>query len=199
MLQEILAGIHHWTVAWPEYRLESYWLRTDSESVVIDANEGEALDDIWESGSCRAVIITSGWHERSALLFSKRTGASVFVPVGHEKELELVESYETYGDGDRLPGRLRAIAVFGEAALLSDLHGGTLIVGDALVTTVKSTPKGDAIDLHAGSEREVFIEGAGRLLEHEFENLLPAHGPPLLGNAKAKLAAAVAAVASESA
>ena len=199
MLQEILPGIHHWTVVWPEFRLESYWLRTGSESVVIDAHEGAALDDIWDSGDCSAVIITSRWHERSSLLFSKRTGATVFVPEGHERGLELVESYETYGDGDRLPGGLRAIRVFGEAALLSDLHGGTLIVGDGLGTTAKWTPKGEAIGFHPGSAREVFIEGAGRLLEHEFENLLPAHGPPLLGDAKAKLAEAVAAAASASA
>ncbi len=198
MLREILPGIHHWTVVWPQYRMESYWLRTDSETVVIDANESEDAYNIGESSRCTAVIVTSGWHERSALLFSKRTGAPVFVPEGHAKRLEVVESYDTYGDGDRLPGGLKAIAVFGEAALLSNLHGGTLIVGDALGTSAKWTPKGEALGFHPGSSREVSIDGAGRLLEHEVENLLPAHGPPLLGDAKAKLADAVVAAESAS-
>ena len=28
MMTEVLSGLFHWYVVWPEYRLESYWLRT---------------------------------------------------------------------------------------------------------------------------------------------------------------------------
>ena len=111
-------------MVWPEYRLECYWLRTEEGSVLIDPLEGIGLDEIEQAGDCRAVIITSHWHERSALLFAKRTGAPIYVPEGHTDRLELVETYHTYRDGDALPGGLRAIWVLDECALLSELHGG---------------------------------------------------------------------------
>ena len=80
MMTEVLPGLFHWYVVWPEYRLECYWLRTEEGSVLIDPLEGFGLDEIEQAGDCRAVIITSHWHERSALLFAKRTGAPIYVP-----------------------------------------------------------------------------------------------------------------------
>ena len=106
MMKEVLPGLFHWYVVWPEYRLECYWLRTEEGSVLIDPLEGIGLDEIEQAGDCRAVIITSDWHERSALLFAKRTGAPIYVPEGHTDRLELVETYHTYHDGDTLPGGL---------------------------------------------------------------------------------------------
>ena len=129
MMTEVLPGLFHWYVVWPEYRLDCYWLRTEDGSVLIDPLEGIGLDEIEQAGDCRAVIITSSWHERSALLFAKRTGAPIYVPEGHTDRLELVETFRTYRDGDALPGGLRAIWVLDECALLSELHGGTLFVG----------------------------------------------------------------------
>ena len=147
-MTEVLPGLFHWYVVWPEYRLECYWLRTEEGSVLIDPLEGIGLDEIEQAGDCRAVIITSHWHERSALLFAKRTGAPIYVPEGHTDRLELVETYHTYRDGDTLPGGLRAIWVLDECALLSELHGGTLFVGDALGTTGKWAPGGIPLGLH---------------------------------------------------
>ena len=148
MMTEVLPGLFHWYVVWPEYRLECYWLRTEEGSILIDPLEGIGLDEIEQAGDCRAVIITSHWHERSALLFAKRTGAPIYVPEGHTDRLELVETYHTYRDGDALPGGLRAIWVLDECALLSELHGGTLFVGDALGTTGKWVPGGIPLGLH---------------------------------------------------
>ena len=194
MMTEVLPDLFHWHVMWPEYRLESYWLRTESGSVLIDPLEGEGLGVIAQAGDCRAVVVTNGWHERSALLFAKRTGAPIYVPAGHEQLLELVKSFHAYQDGDELPCGLQAIWVketeFGECALLSEVHGGTLFVGDALGTTAKWTPGGIPLGLHPsakGSPAEVL----GHLLEREFQNLFPAHGPGLIGDGKTKLEALI--------
>ena len=179
MMTEVLPGLFHWYVVWPEYRLECYWLRTEDGSVLIDPLEGIGLDEIEQAGDCRAVIITSHWHERSALLFAKRTGAPIYVPEGHTDRLELVETYHTYRDGDALPGGLRAIWVLDECALLSELHGGTLFVGDALGTTGKWAPGGIPLGLHPrGLPPRTTLSPAeilGHLLDYEFRNLFPAH------------------------
>ena len=195
MMTEVLSGLFHWYVVWPEYRLESYWLRTESGSVLIDPLEGIGLDEIEQSGDCRAVIITSSWHERSALLFAKRTGAPIYVPAGHTDRLELVESFRTYRDGDELPCGLKAIWVLDECALLSELHGGTLFVGDALGTTGKWVPGGIPLGLHPrGLPPRTMLSPAGilgHLLDYEFRNLFPAHGLGLIGDGKTRVAALI--------
>ena len=197
MMTEVLPGLFHWYVVWPEYRLECYWLRTEDGSVLIDPLEGIGLDEIEQAGDCRAVIITSHWHERSALLFAKRTGAPIYVPEGHTDRLELVETYHAYRDGDALPGGLRAIWVLDECALLSELHGGMLFVGDALGTTGKWAPGGIPLGLHPrGLPPRTTLsptEILGHLLDYEFRNLFPAHGLGLIGDGKTKVAALIGA------
>ena len=151
------------------------------------------------------------------MLFAKRTGAPIYVPAGHTDRLELVESFRTYRDGDELPCGLKAIWVLDECALLSELHGGTLFVGDALGTTAKWTSGG----IRRGHRRDYYKLGTaanwtpgriplglhprglpprtmlspagilGHLLDYEFRNLFPAHGLGLIGDGKTRVAALI--------
>ncbi len=191
-MNELLPSVFHWTVVWPDlFPLESYWVRTAAGSALIDPIERGGLGAIEVAGDVRAVIITSAWHERSARLFAKRTGASIHVPADHVGRIEDLDSFETYGDGDTLPADLIAIDVGGgspgEHALLSPLHGGTLFVGDGLGTTAKWTPGGIPLGAHPRAHPNPG-RSLAHLLDHEFENLLPGHGPPIVGGAKADLA-----------
>ena len=146
-------GLHHWRVIWSGiWSLECYLLRTESGAVIVDPIESGDLGLIDTTPDIRAVVVTSGWHERSSRLFGKRTGAPVFVP---EEDLCMFEDlgpHKTYKDGDTLPGNLRAIGVpgltRGEQALFSDSNGGTLFVADCLGTTAKWAPGGMPLGGH---------------------------------------------------
>ena len=193
-MREILPGVFHWTVDWPGvFPLESYWLKTEAGSVLIDPLESSNLDAIAEASDVLAVILTTGGHERSAGLFARRTAAPIYVPTVDERLLENLDEYVTYGDGEMLPGSLLTIATpgrraeDGEHALLSPLHGGTLIVGDCLGTASKWTPWAELpLGGHPRNHPRP-VESLKHLLDHQFENLLPGHGKPILGGARSAL------------
>lgn len=137
-MREILPGVFHWTVDWPGYfPLESYWLFPDGGSVIVDPVDSAGLMPLEGAAPVLAVVVTSRWHERSARLLAIRTGAPLYVPAAEVENFEDIDECETYVAGDILPGDLLAISTAGgewsagEHALLSPLHGGTLLVADA--------------------------------------------------------------------
>ena len=191
-MKEILPGLFHWRVIWPDiWSLESYFLRTGTGSVIIDPIESGRLDVVDQATDVEAVIVTSGWHERSARLFGKRTCAPVFVPERDLCMFEDLDVFETYDDGDDLPGGIRAIGApgltRGEHALLSSMHSGVLFTADCVGTTAKWAPGGMKIGGHPNGHPNPSAT-LSHLLEPEFSHLCPGHGNPLIGNGKAELA-----------
>ena len=190
-MNEILPGIFHWKVVWPEFwSLESYYIRTDEGSVIIDPIECIGLNEIDEDDNIQAVIVTVGWHERSARLFAKRTRAPLFVPTEDAHRFEDLEGFISYEHGYELPCELTAIGVPGltpgEHALLSHLHGGSLFVGDALGTTAKWAPGDTPLGAHPNGHPQP-AETLSHLLDFRFENIMPGHGDPLIGNGRTEL------------
>src|SRR3990172_1660893 len=191
MLREILPGVFHWSVVWPGWwSLESYFLRTPAGSVLVDPIEFTGLEPVDSALDIRAIVLTDGWHERSARLFAKRAKAPIYVPVADADRFEDFDRFHTYDDGDRLPCDLHAVGVPGvipgEQALLSPVHGGTLFVGDALGTTGKWAPGGMVLGGHPKGH-PVPAQTLSHLLDLQFANLLPGHGPPLIGDGKLRL------------
>ena len=194
-MNEILPGLFHWRVVWPNiWSLESYYLQTELGSVIIDPIECTGLAKIETDDDVLAVIITVGWHERSARLFAKRTRAPLYVPGKDVHRFEDLEGYISYEHGYELPCGLTALGVPGltpgEHALLSPLHGGTLFVGDALGTTSKWTPNNMSLGAHPNGHPQP-AETLSHLLDFRFENLLPGHGDPLIGNGRTELEALI--------
>ena len=169
--------------------MEAYHLLQDQYGVLIDPVESSQLVLPHDIDKAAAVIIMSSSHERSARLFAKRADAKIYVPEDTVDKLEDLEIVETYKDGDVLPGNLLAISISGDAcssgehALLSPLHGGTLFVADCLGTTAKWAPWNIPLGAHPISHPQPSISLA-RLLTYSFENLLPGHGHPIVGDAK---------------
>ena len=192
-MREILPGVFHWTVDWPGvFPLESYWLFTESGSVIIDPVDSAGLIPLEEAAEVVAVIVTTKWHERSARLLAKRTGAPLYAPAADRDNFEDIDECETYVAGDMLPGDLVAISTAGgewsagEHALLSPLHGGTLFVADCLGTAAKWTPWDMPLGGHPRFHSHP-AESLSHLLDHQFENLLPGHGEPIVGGAREAL------------
>ena len=193
-MREILPGVFHWTVNWPEvFPLESYWLFSEGGSVIVDPVDSAGLIPLQDAAKVLAVVVMSRWHERSARLLAIRTGAPLYVPAADVDNFEDIDECETYRAGDRLPGSLLAISTAGvgalgtgEHALLSPLHGGTLLVADCLGTTAKWTPWDMPLGGHPRGHPHP-AESLSHLLDYEFENLLPGHGQPIIGGAKETL------------
>ena len=190
-MREILPGLFHWRVIWPDiWSLECYFLRTASGSVVIDPIESNGLTAVDSADDIRAVIVTSGWHERSARLFGKRANAPVFVPEADLCMFEDLDDYEAYGDGDVLPGDVRAIGcpglTRGEQALFSDTNGGTLFTADCVGTTAKWSPGDMTLGGHPNGHPNPKAT-LSHLLDYTFVNLCPGHGNPFLGSGKREL------------
>tara|TARA_B100001123_G_C15326644_1_gene1029770 strand:+ start:1991 stop:2602 length:612 start_codon:yes stop_codon:yes gene_type:complete len=192
-MREILPGIKHWTVNWPGYfRLESYWIKTTTdEGVLVDPLEYSGIDEIEESGKVSGIILTNSSHERQAHLFAKRTGTNIYVPNNHSKKLETISDYIEFSDGDLLPGDFTAIRIAtassDEYALFSPVHNGTLVVGDSLGTSDKWVKGGLLVGGHPVGHPRPW-KSLSKLLEIDFDNLLPGHGPPLIGKAKEAVA-----------
>ena len=102
MLREILPGLFHWSIRWPGWwSLESYWLRTENGGVLIDPLESVGLGELDEADDIQAIFLTVGWHERSARLFSRRTGAPIFLPELDRHMIEDIDQFVGYGDALR--------------------------------------------------------------------------------------------------
>ena len=201
-MREVLPGVFHWTIQWPGWwSLESYWVRTASGGVLIDPLECFGLDDLEKADDVTAIFITVGWHERSARLFAKRTGAEVYVPSLDTSMVEDIEHFKGYGHGFVHHSGVRAIGVpgltAGEQAILSDMHGGTLFVGDALGTTAKWAPGGLRLGGHPNGHPQP-SQTLVHLLDYEFQNLMPGHGRPIIGGARDELAKLISSTVSTS-
>ena len=184
-MREILSGLWHWRVIWPDvWSLECYFLQTEHGSVIIDPIESSNFGPIERADDILAVIVTIGWHERSARLFGRRYGVPVYVPEKDLCMLEDLDTYETYGDGDVLPGNLRAIGcpglTRGEQALLSEVHEGVLFTADCVGCTAKWAPGGMTLGGHPNGHPNP-SETLSHLLDTSFTHLCPGHGDPLIG------------------
>ena len=185
MIREILPGIETWSVSWPGvFTLESFKLTSDEGAVLIDP-----MDYNVDVSNVIGIIVTRFGHMRSALVFAAESGAPIYLPDFDAERADDLD-VQTFSHGNVLPCGLQAIETRDDRAwelsLLSPLDGGTLIVGDSLGTMGKWVPNGEAIGAHPYLKRPA--ETLKHLLDIEFKNLLPGHGPAYLGYAKERLA-----------
>ena len=193
-MEEIAPGITHWMARHPKIGTDvsSYWL--PDLAVLIDPlavpNEVDSVDEI---------ILTNRHHERNSLEAHERFGAPVRVPRVGLHEFADDAPVEPYDFGERLAGGAITVHEVGsicpdEAALhipaVSALavadgvirYGGQLgFVPDKLMDEPEETKRG---------LREAYAVLADEL---EFDNLLVAHGTPLVGGAREQLRAFAAA------
>ena len=108
-LEEVAQGLYHWRVA--NDLIGGEW----SSAHAVRAPEGFVLIDpvpLAEESLARlepvaAIALTAATHQRSSWRYRRRFGAPVWLPRGSRATEE--EPDEHYGDGDVLPGGLRAV------------------------------------------------------------------------------------------
>lgn len=189
-MREIAPGIHHWTARHPGIGSEvsSYWL--PGLAVLLDP-----LAVPEEVGEVDAIVLTNRHHRRDALAAHERFGAPLLVPAVGVHEFGDDEPIEGYRPGDLLAGG--AIAVHEVGVLSADemaLHVpslSALALADTVIRygeELSFVPDGlmDEPEETKSGLRAAFLRLTGEL---DFENLLLAHGTPVIGAARERLRA----------
>ena len=139
----------------------------------------------------KAIVLTHGHldHTGSLKYLKEKTGALI---AAHRDEEDLIlEKTDLRPDvklrGGELFEGLRVIHTPGHtrgSICLLDEKTGTLFVGDLVV---ERDGELEEVPHHYSLDPEMNRRSIAKLLDLEFENLLPAHGKPLLGNGKEQL------------
>lgn len=147
MISELRRGIHHWTARHPEWHpgafgaeVGCYALEAPGCLLVVDPllpdDAPDLLDDLAGGADSVAIVITIGYHVRSAQTLSERYAARIFGPEPARKRLASAEPLED------APAGVEALAIGRprrkEAPLWFPSHRA-IAFGDAVVTT----PDGD--------------------------------------------------------
>lgn len=192
-MQEIAPGIWHWKARHPHIGMEvsSYFL--PREGVLLDPLVPDSeLERLEELGPPRDILLTNRHHWRDCAKLAERYGLRVRVPRVGLHEFGDGDPVEPYDFGDSLAGG--AVTVHEIGSICPDesaLHipgASALAVADGVVSYdglrfVPDNLMDDPEDTKAGLR-----EAYGRLAaELEFDNLLVAHGEPVVGGAREAL------------
>lgn len=179
--------------------MSSYWL--DDGGVLLDPLV--PADDGIEWFAERpapptAVLLSNRHHYRDSGRFAERFGCSVHCHAAGLHEFTRGEVVTGFVPGDRLPGGVVAHEVAGicpdETALFLPeqravaLADGVVRVGSDAIGWVPDA----LMDDPPGTKRALLAAYARLLDELEFEHVLLAHGDPLVGDGRARLAELVA-------
>jgi glyoxylase-like metal-dependent hydrolase (beta-lactamase superfamily II) len=193
-VESVLEGVFQWTVS--DDRIGG----APSNATALEESPGRVVlidpirlesKELGRLGEVVAILLTMSSHQRAAAHYRDLTGAAIWAPAGAKLEFP---SDATFGDRDRLPGGLTAIAVPGasgsefesECAFYLNRSDGVLIVGDALLN----------MEDHGGfcvfpkefnPDPEKTRRSCRRLLDLDFEVLLFGHGQPIRSGARRTL------------
>jgi glyoxylase-like metal-dependent hydrolase (beta-lactamase superfamily II) len=193
-MRELLPGVWHWTAPHPNLggaHVSSYWL--EESGVLIDPLLPPDGIEWFESrtNAPSAIVLANRHHYRDSGRLHERYGVDVHVPAAGMHQFTHGEPVVPYRAGDQLPGGLIAVSVGG---LSPDDSGLYLASASALwlADTIVRAPEdpGDPIgwvvdslmDDPPETKRELLAAFRRILDEIAFENLMLAHGLPLIGD-----------------
>jgi glyoxylase-like metal-dependent hydrolase (beta-lactamase superfamily II) len=182
-LEEVTSGVLHWRVH--DDRIDfvsaAHAVVADEGTVLIDPLP-LADDALRRLGEVRAIALTSGSHQRSAWRLRRELGAAVHAPALSQALEE--EPDARYGDGDELPGGLKAVFTPGAG---TTQHTFLLAQGPGIAFLPDLVARGPAGALFLPTEYMHDPDEARRslekLLDLPFDILCLGHGAPLSGGA----------------
>jgi glyoxylase-like metal-dependent hydrolase (beta-lactamase superfamily II) len=213
-MDEILPGLHRWTAQHPEWHpgafgaeVASFAVEADRALLLIDplvlADDVQtALDALAARHEAVHILITIGYHARSALALSKRyDNAPIRGPRNVASRLNDTSTFTPLTPGDsNAPAQVTAHAIGSPRRTETPLHlpsHNALAFGDALVTT----PQGD-LRMWAQAEdtpkthafyRDRFAPTLQPLTALRPQVILTTHGAPIVQDAARALEDALAA------
>lgn len=198
-MQEILPGVHHWTVRHPRIGVDvsSHWL--DGPGVAIDPLLPPAGLDWFRARPVppTAVLLSNRHHYRHAGELAREFGCPILASRPGMYEFTGEQGVTPFDFGDELPGGVRAIEIGGICADDTALHlpeHRAVLFADALVDGGMHGEDqavgfvSDGLMNDAEKDKPVLLAAFRRVLEEvEFDHVLMAHGLPLIGDGRAEL------------
>ncbi len=195
MIEEIFNGVHHWTALHKGIGTEVHSYYVPESLALIDPMEpAEGLDWFEEHGRPERILLTNRHHYRDSGRFADRFGCRVLCHRAGLHEFEGGAAVDPFAFGDEVAPGITAEEVAAitpeETALYVERADGALSFADGLIRHDRGA-LGFVPDSLLGDDPEGVKDGLRtsfrRLLELHFDNLLFAHGPPLVGGGKQAL------------
>lgn len=191
-MKEVLPGVFHWTATHPNTGSEvsSYWVRPSR--AVIDALLPEEGIDAFSDEPPDRVLLSNRHHLRHGELFAEELGCTIECSKPGLHEFENGPEVEGFDFGDEVAPGIEALEV---GAICPD--ESALLIGDARALSIADGIRhyDGQMDFFAdrllGDDPEGVKAGLraaySALLDRDFDNLLFAHGDPIIGGGKEAL------------
>jgi hypothetical protein len=195
-IREVLPGVHHWTAIHPKIRLpvDSYYI--EPARVVLDPMvPREGLEWFQGREPLSQVVLTNRHHLRHSERYVEAFGCPIRCSEAGLHEFERGPQVEGFAFGQELaPGitahQVGAICPDDTALHIRTASGGALAFADGV-----TRPRGGGLTFVPGflmgddpaAVRVGLRESLRGLLDLDFDNLLFAHGEPLIGGGRVAL------------
>jgi hypothetical protein len=192
-MDEIAPGIWHWKARHPRIGIEvsSYFL--PGPAILLDPLVPDhELEELEQLGPPRAILLTNRHHWRDCTKLAERFGLTVRAPRAGMHEFQPGDPVEPYDFGDSLAGG--AVTVHEVGGICPDesaLHipaASALAVADGVISygSLGFVPD-NLMDDPEHTKVALRTAYARLAAELEFDNLLVAHGDPVVGGARRAL------------
>ncbi len=197
-MEEVLGGVFHWRAVHPRIKVEvDCHFVAGSQTAIDPLLPAEGIgwfDDLGVS----QVVLSNRHHLRHATRLAERFDCKILCHESGLSEFKAGPAVEGFAFGDRLAADLTALQMGAicadDTVLRIDAADGALLFADSLV---HHGELGFVSDRLIGDEAEAvkaeIRERCAALIDQPFENLLFAHGKPLLGHGRRALASFVGA------
>ncbi|HUH79743.1 MAG TPA: hypothetical protein VLZ06_00320 [Solirubrobacteraceae bacterium] len=199
-MREILPGVHHWETLHPRIQVyvSSYWL--EDGGVLLDPLIPEDVGIDWFANRPQepaTVILTNRHHLRESVIFRETFGCPILCNRAGLWEFTDGEPVQGFDPPAALPGDVTALELGGicpDDTVLHVPYASALAFADGIV---RGGPDGgdgqlgfvpDSLMDDPPATKRALLDGLGRLLEDvQFENVLLAHGAPLIGDGRERV------------
>ena len=190
-VREVLPGVLHWSAPHPTAGVDSGSHLLVEEGVLIDPiapSEGLAWFD---DKAIREILLTNRHHTRSAFDIQDRLGVPIRAPRTGMHDLP-EDRVEPYDFGVEVSAGIRSHAISetwpDETALALQRHGAVAIADGVTNYDGLGFFSDDLLGDDPEAEKQRLRDGFARLTgEVDFDSLLFAHGPPIIGGAREQL------------
>jgi hypothetical protein len=192
-MDEVLPGVWHWTAEHPNIHTEvhSHWVPESGALIDPLLPPDQGMEPFRERPPDR-VLLSNRHHLRHAERFAEELGCAIECSRPGLHEFEGGPEVEGFDfDSEAAPGieALEVGAICPDESALLIRDAGALVIADGIIH--RDGEMRFVSDGLLGDDPEAIKAGLrsayGRLLDRDFDNLLFAHGDPLIGGGKEAL------------
>jgi len=192
-LNEIAEGLFHWKAVHPRIKTEvSSYYAEDARTLIDPMLPDAGIEWFRSHGRPERIVLTNRHHYRESDALRREFDCPVMCNEAGLHEFEGGPKVEGFLFGDQIAPGIAALEVGAicpeETALHIEAGGGTLSFADALINYGEIRFVSDRL---LGDDPEAVKRGIHEslraLLERDFDNLVFAHGDPLVSGGRAAL------------